>query len=117
LLEKYSSIAKKRIKVLIIDMGSKMNRFGGEARVAAQLHTRLAHYFDTFYLGYESPYLKCNKNCYIIKRENIKLSSKMKTGMAENWFLRAGYYFLAGRLFNIGISKDCLLYTSPSPRD
>jgi len=93
-------------RVLILDMGSKMNRFGGEARVAAQLHSKLSDYFDTFYLGYETPYLERNKNCHIIERDNIKLSSKMKTRLAENWILRAGYYFLAGRLINIGISKD-----------
>jgi len=93
-------------RVLILDMGSKMNRFGGEARVAAQLHSKLSDYFETFYLGYESPYLKCNKNCHIIERGTIKLHSKMKTGLAENWVMRAGYYFLAGRLINIGISRD-----------
>jgi len=92
-------------RVLILDMGSKMNRFGGEARVAAQLHSKLSDYFETFYLGYETPYLKCNKNCHIIERSSIKLHSKMRTGLAENWILRAGYYFLAGRLINIGISK------------
>ena len=93
-------------RVLILDMGSKMNRFGGEARVAAQLHSKLSDYFETFYLGYETPYLKCNKNCHIIERGTIKLHSKMKTGLAENWIMRAGYYFLAGRLINIGISRD-----------
>jgi len=93
-------------RVLILDMGSKMNRFGGEARVAAQLHSKLSDYFETFYLGYETPYLKCNKNCHIIERGTIKLHSKMKTGLAENWVMRAGYYFLAGRLINIGISRD-----------
>jgi len=93
-------------RVLILDMGSKMNRFGGEARVAAQLHSKLSDYFETFYLGYETPYLKCNKNCHIIERGGIKLSSKMKTGLAENWIMRAGYYLLAGRLINIGISND-----------
>jgi len=93
-------------RVLILDMGSKMNRFGGEARVAAQLHSKLSEYFETFYLGYETPYLKCNKNCHIIERGTIKLHSKMKTGLAENWIMRAGYYFLAGRLINIGISRD-----------
>jgi len=92
-------------RVLILDMGSKMNRFGGEARVAAQLHSKLSDYFETFYLGYETPYLKCNKNCHIIERGTIKLHSKMKTGLAENWVMRAGYYFLAGRLINIGISR------------
>ncbi|MFP3214937.1 MAG: glycosyltransferase family 4 protein [Candidatus Micrarchaeota archaeon] len=92
-------------RVLILDMGSKMNRFGGEARVAAQLHSKLSDYFETFYLGYETPYLKCNKNCHIIERSSIKLHSKMRTGLAENWILRVGYYFLAGRLINIGISK------------
>jgi glycosyltransferase involved in cell wall biosynthesis len=92
-------------RVLILDMGSKMNRFGGEARVAAQLHSKLSEYFETFYLGYETPYLKCNKNCHIIERGTIKLHSKMKTGLAENWIMRAGYYFLAGRLINIGISR------------
>jgi hypothetical protein len=66
-------------RVLILDMGSKMNRFGGEARVAAQLHSKLSDYFETFYLGYETPYLERNKNCHIIERGNIKLSSKMKT--------------------------------------
>jgi len=93
-------------RVLILDMGSKANRFGGEARVAAQLHSKLSDYFETFYLGYETPYLKCNKNCHIIERGSIKLYSKMKTGLAENWLMRVGYYFLTGRLINIGISKD-----------
>ena len=95
---------KKR--VLILDMGSKANRFGGEARVAAQLHSKLSDYFETFYLGYETPYLKCNKNCHIIERGSIKLYSKMKTRLADNWIMRVGYYFLTGRLINIGISKD-----------
>lgn len=94
-----------------MDMGSKMNRFGGEARVAAQLHNKLSPFFETFYLGYNTPYLNCNKNCYIIEREKIKLAGKMKTRLSENWLLRAGYYFLAGRMKNIGISKEEVLYT------
>jgi len=93
-------------RVLILDMGSKANRFGGEARVAAQLHSKLSDYFETFYLGYDTPYLKCNKNCHIIERGSIKLYSKMKTRLADNWIMRVGYYFLTGRLINIGISKD-----------
>ncbi len=88
-----------------MDMGSKMNRFGGEARVAAQLHSKLGAFFKTFYLGYETQYLKCEGNCYIIKRERVKLSGAMRTGLSENWIMRAGYYFLAGRMINIGITK------------
>ncbi len=93
------------MRVLIIDMGSKMNRFGGEARVAAQLHSKLKRYFETFYLGYETPYLE-KKNTFIIEREKLKFSKTMRTGLSESWIMRAGYYFLAGRMHNIGISKD-----------
>ncbi len=93
------------MKALIIDIGSKANRIGGESRVAAQLHEKLQPKVETFYLGFETKYIKCKNNCFILDRNRIKLSKQTTTKLSENWIFRAGYYFLAGRLFNIGISR------------
>ncbi|MGC8710707.1 MAG: glycosyltransferase family 4 protein [Candidatus Micrarchaeia archaeon] len=97
------------MKVLIMDMGSRMNRFGGEARVAAQLYHKLKRYFSTYYFGYETYYIKPAKQDICIRREKVKLSRQMRTKLSENWIMRAGYYFLSGRLSNLGISKKTIL--------
>ena len=39
-------------KVLIVDLGSKFNAFGGQARMAAVLNKKLGDAFKTYYLGY-----------------------------------------------------------------
>jgi len=97
------------IKVLIMDMGSRMNRFGGEARVAAQLYHRLKKSFSTYYFGYETAYIKPSTQDMCINRSSVKLSKSMRTKMSENWIMRAGYYFLSGRLMNLGISRNEML--------
>ncbi|MGC8662336.1 MAG: glycosyltransferase family 4 protein [Candidatus Micrarchaeia archaeon] len=96
------------MKILIMDIGSKKNSLGGELKVAAQLHAKLGKFFDTYYLGYDSPYLE-RKNLFLIEREKVIFSKHMHNEVAENWVIRAGYYFWSGRMYNLGISRSKLI--------
>ncbi len=50
------------MNILIIDMGSRLNRFGGEALIANLLYEKLGERFNTYYLGYETYYTTQSKN-------------------------------------------------------
>ena len=93
------------VRVLVTDLGSKMNRFGGEARIAGELYHGLKGRFSTYYLGYETAFIGAGMNAKIVGRERMVATSMMHTGLAENRIMRLGYYFLSGRLMNIGIGR------------
>ncbi len=78
------------MKVLIVDLGSKFNKFGGQARIAAVLNKRLSRYFRTYYLGYPTAYSKGMKNPFFLARHKGGLSIR-RSGISEMWLVRLVY--------------------------
>lgn len=81
-------------KVLIVDLGSKFNTFGGQARMAAVLNKRLGSYFKTYYLGYETAYSKGIKHPIFIQRSKRMGLSIRRSKFSEMWLPRLAYNFL-----------------------
>ena len=82
------------IKVLIIDLGSKFNLFGGQARLAATLNKRLNGGFTTFYMGYETSYSHGMKNPTFISRGGRIGVSARKSPISEMRIPRLAYNLL-----------------------
>ncbi|MHB1830205.1 MAG: glycosyltransferase family 4 protein [Candidatus Micrarchaeaceae archaeon] len=78
------------MKVLIVDLGSKFNKFGGQARIAAVLNKRLSRHFKTYYLGYPTAYSKGIKNPVFLVRHKGGLSIR-RNGISEMWLVRLAY--------------------------
>ena len=81
-------------KVLIIDLGSKFNAFGGQARMAAVLNKKLGDAFKTYYLGYETAYSKGMKNPIFIERSKRMGLSIRRSRLSEMWLPRLAYNLL-----------------------
>ena len=81
-------------KVLIIDLGSKFNAFGGQARMAAVLNKKLGDAFKTYYLGYETAYSKGMKNPIFIERSKRMGLSVRRSRLSEMWLPRLAYNLL-----------------------
>lgn len=82
------------MKVLVVDLGSKFNRFGGQARIAAVLANSLGRYFKTYYLGYETAYSGHIKRQILLKREKGLGLSVRRSRTSEMWVLRFVYNLL-----------------------
>ena len=85
--------------VLIVDLGSKVNLTGGQARIAAALFKGLESRFRTYYLGYETEYLKGSAKARLIllKRGNVLGTGLKKSRLSELALFRLGYNFLITR--------------------
>ncbi len=81
-------------KVLIVDLGSKFNAFGGQARMAAVLNKKLGNAFKTYYLGYETAYSKGMKNPIFIERSKRMGLSVRRSRLSEMWLPRFAYNFI-----------------------
>ena len=81
-------------KVLIVDLGSKFNAFGGQARMAAVLNKKLGDAFKTYYLGYETAYSKGMKNPIFIERSKRMGLSVRRSRLSEMWLPRFAYNLL-----------------------
>jgi glycosyltransferase involved in cell wall biosynthesis len=97
------------MKVLILDMGSRLNRFGGEQKIAAGLYKRLGKNFKTFYLGYETDYLKKSENTIILPKKESKKNLRNSKFSEMRIFRAAYYYIFVRKLIGLGISKEELL--------
>lgn len=82
------------MKVLIVDLGSKFNAFGGQARIAAVLNKRLSKYFRTYYLGYQTSYSEGLGHPIFIERSKSMGLSVRKSRFSEMWLPRFGYNLL-----------------------
>ena len=82
------------MKVLVTDLGSKFNTFGGQARIAAILNKKLSRYFKTYYLGYETEYSGGMKRPIFIERSKVMGLSARKSGLSEMWLPRFAYNLL-----------------------
>jgi len=78
------------VKILIVDLGSKFNEFGGQARMAAILNKKLAKYFRTYYLGYRTAYTNGIRNPIFMERKKGELSIR-RSGISEMWAPRFIY--------------------------
>ena len=100
-----------KARVIVMDFGSRTNTFGGEARMASVLYGGLKAHFSTTYLGYRTEYINANDDTIILKhiKKFAHNPGVKNSGLAENWFMRLGYFSLMGRnLIDIGIKKDAL---------
>ena len=89
-------------KVLIIDLGSKFNAFGGQARMAAVLNKKLGDAFKTYYLGYETAYSKGMKNPIFIERSKRMGLSIRRSRLSEMWLPRLAYnLFVVSRMSDL----------------
>ncbi len=82
------------VKVLIVDLGSKFNTVGGQARLAAVLSKRLSRYFKTYYLGYRTSYSDGIRHHIFIERDKKLGLSIRKSGLSEMWGPRFAYNLL-----------------------
>lgn len=97
------------MKVLIIDMGSRLNTLGGEAVIARVLYMKLKDKHDTFYLGYDVAYSKKDKNAIVLPRGKNLGSGLRNSFVSEIGAFRALYYLVFVRkLRSIGIDKALL---------
>jgi len=98
------------MKVVIVDLGSRLNKVGGQARIAAILYKGLKKFFDTYYVGYETEYLKHDKNTIMFERGRVLSLSLRKSRLSEIGLLRFGYNLLIVRnMLSVGIDKEKLL--------
>lgn len=98
------------MKVVIVDLGSRLNKVGGQARIAAILYRGLKRFFDTYYVGYETEYLGGDKNTVLLERGTVLSLSLRKNRFSENWALRLGYNLVVVRnLLGIGMNRGELL--------
>jgi glycosyltransferase involved in cell wall biosynthesis len=81
------------MKILVIDLGSKLNSFGGQARIAEILYRKLARYFGAYYLGYETGYIKSGRGAIILDRGIVGLEAR-KMKISESWIVRFLYNLL-----------------------
>ncbi len=95
------------MKILIIDLGSKFNEFGGQARIAAILNKKLAKYFKTYYLGYRTAYTGGIKNPIFLDRKKGELSIR-RSRMSEMWAPRFMYNLLVIHRMS-DLDKEALL--------
>jgi len=85
------------MKVLIVDLGSKFNALGGQARVAAILNKKLGRYFQTYYLGYRTEYSKGMRNPIFLERQKRLGLSVRRSRISEMWPTRFAYNLLIVR--------------------
>lgn len=98
------------IKVLVVDLGSRLNPLGGQARIASTLSLELNKKFDTYYLGYDTDYLKEVKNKIILPRGKTANPSLRKSVLSEMRAVRIAYNLLVvSRLGGLGVEKGQLV--------
>lgn len=79
-----------KMRVLVTDLASRMNVFGGQARIASILSTRLGKGFECEYLGYKTQYIRGRKGDMILKRGVINPSSR-NSALSESKLIRIAY--------------------------
>ena len=95
------------MKVMIIDMASRLNMHGGQQRIATILYNDLKKYFDTYYLGYSTEYMKGEKETLILPKSKTLKSDVRKSIFSEMWIFRMAYYFFVIRnLLGTGTKKE-----------
>ena len=95
------------LRVVIVDMGSRMNRLGGQARIASIFYRELKPFFSTYYIGYETEFLRKDVNTIMLPRGQLNTNIR-KNRFSENNMLRLGYNLTVVRHM-LGIDKRMLL--------
>jgi len=102
------------MKVVIVDFGSKFNKFGGQARIASVLYHDLKRYFTTYYIGYETGFLQSDPNTIMLSRGVLNPSLR-KSKLSELQLIRFGYNLTVARHM-LGIDKKEILNKMKSIR-
>ena len=98
------------MNVLIMDMGARLNKLGGEAKMANLLFEKLDGKVNTYYLGYETYYTTPTRNTIILERGGSINTSARNSFLSELSIVRAIYYFLYIRnMVGLNVSKGSIL--------
>ena len=98
------------MKVMLIDMGSRNNWTGGQSRVVRMLYDGLRkNRMQTYYLGYETMYMKGRARDVILKRKGMGLAAR-KSRVSEIRIARMAYnlVYVSG-LRGLGMSREEML--------
>ncbi len=95
------------MKILIMDLASRTNKVGGEARVVAQLFKGLKKNLRTYYLGYETSYINAQgPNKIILKKTAPVGTETRKLKISELRIMRLAYNLVFVRRMKwFGVSK------------
>ncbi len=99
------------MNILIMDMGSRLNVIGGQARFAATLQNYFLRTENAYYLGYETEYMKQGaKNAIILPRSGAINPSLRRSKLSEMSLFRAAYNLLIiRRMGALGVGRGELL--------
>ena len=98
------------MNVLVVDLGSRMNAMGGQARIAASLFRGLGKRFNTYYLGYPTEYLSGGRNTIMLSRGKMLGLGLKRSRASEHAIMRMGYNLIVARnLVGLGMDKAELL--------
>jgi glycosyltransferase involved in cell wall biosynthesis len=104
-----SDAMRAKNRILVIDMGSRMNRTGGEARLASRLYSGLKTAFKTYYLGYYTDFITKRKDTILLGRGKLINSKARNSRMSENRLFRFFYYLVLGRtMARSGVSRSVI---------
>jgi len=94
--------------IAIVDMPSRLNKFGGEARIAASLFKGLRRSFNTYYIGYGTSYLSENERGVILPSNGGAISKSLRNkSISESAIARLAYNALVVRRLH-GIDKEAI---------
>lgn len=100
-------MARGKERVLVMEMGSRLNIMGGQQRIAAVLTNELKKYFDTSYLGFPTRYIEDPKGNILLSRKGTMRADVRASRVSEMWAFRFGYYlFVIRNLAGLGVKKE-----------
>ncbi|MGC8587326.1 MAG: glycosyltransferase family 4 protein [Candidatus Micrarchaeia archaeon] len=84
--------------IVIVDMPSRLNRFGGEARIAASLFRGLRKRFDTYYLGFGTSYISEREKGVILPSASSAIGKPIRNkSISESALAKLAYNALVVR--------------------
>lgn len=95
------------LRVLVVDLGSRLNTFGGQAKMAEMLTERLGKRFRANYLGYRTIYTKRREGDILLKGSNVASQSTRNSRLSEARSVKILYnWAVVQRLGMLGISRE-----------
>ncbi len=95
------------MKILVVDTGSKFNRFGGQQRIASLLYRGLAKSHEVYYLGYPTDYIKETDggNALFLTGASESVRALRKSRLSESAGVRMVYNLVFNRML-VGIDRS-----------
>ncbi len=92
-------------RILIMDTGSRFNKFGGQQRIAWALHNGLSKDFEAYYLGYPTRHIRPGGKAIMIDSGTKSIGTgARRSRVSENAFVRIGYNIVFNR-FMVGTDR------------